>query len=116
VMSSLPSLSQSISPTPPLIDSTMYFLSGEEMCGTVSPAFCVTSSNCGIDCGLGLGVVCNGEPAGGVAGEDCARGVGVSKLIHRENVHTESKARIGRGSIIQGWLYGAGRAGVDGPG
>src|ERR1700704_3707045 len=47
IMSSLPSLSQSISPIPPLMDSTMYFLSGEEMCGTVKPAFWPTSSNCG---------------------------------------------------------------------
>src|ERR1700724_2983829 len=54
MMSSLPSLSQSIRPTPPLMDSTMYFLSGEEMCGTVSPAFWAKSSNCGTgDCGAG---------------------------------------------------------------
>src|SRR6202021_2059707 len=47
MMSSLPSLSQSIRPTPPLMDSTMYFLSEDEMCETVRPAFCATSSNCG---------------------------------------------------------------------
>src|SRR5271170_7451033 len=110
MMSSLPSLSQSISPTPPLIDSTMYFLSGEEMCGTVRPTFCATSSNCGIDCGLGLGVFCGGEFAGGLAGEDCASSAAVSNPIPRESVHTESKDRIGRGSIIQGRSYGAGRA------
>jgi hypothetical protein len=28
----------------------MYFLSGEEICGTVSPAFCAMSSNTGADC------------------------------------------------------------------
>src|SRR5580698_6001358 len=100
MMSSLPSLSQSISPTPPLMDSTIYFLSGEEICGTVRPAFWAMSSNCGIDCELGLGVFCDGE----LAGEDCASSVAVSKPIHRENVHTESKVRIGRGSIIQGRL------------
>src|SRR5215469_9964399 len=43
MMSSLPSLSQSIRPTPPLIDSTMYCLSGVEMWGTVSPASRETS-------------------------------------------------------------------------
>src|SRR5258708_11530343 len=62
-MSSLPSLSQSIRPTPPLIDSTMYFLSGEEMCGTVSPAFAATSSNCGtadcVACGLEAAILAN---------------------------------------------------------
>src|SRR5579864_3934154 len=42
-MSSLPSLSQSIKPTPPLIDSTMYCLSGVEMCGTVRPTSFETS-------------------------------------------------------------------------
>src|SRR5215469_6315732 len=43
MMSSLPSLSQSIRPTPPLIDSTMYCLSGVEMWGTVSPTSRETS-------------------------------------------------------------------------
>src|SRR6266566_5243313 len=47
MMSSLPSLSQSIRPTPPLIDSTMYFLSAEEMCAMVIPAFSAMSSNFG---------------------------------------------------------------------
>jgi hypothetical protein len=37
-MSSLPSLSQSIRPTPPLTDSMMYFAAGEEMWETVKPA------------------------------------------------------------------------------
>src|SRR5271170_5872109 len=106
MMSSLPSLSQSINPTPPLMDSMMYFLSGEEMCGTVSPAFCATSSNRGIDCEPRSGAFSGGELAGGLAGEDCASTVGVSKPIHRENVHAESNARIGRGLIIQGRLYG----------
>src|SRR5258707_6493591 len=43
MMSSLPSLSQSIRPTPPLMDSTMYCLSGVEMCGTVRPTSRETS-------------------------------------------------------------------------
>src|SRR5437763_804424 len=47
MMSSLPSLSQSIRPTPPLKDSTIYFLSGEEICGTVRPNFSARSSNWG---------------------------------------------------------------------
>src|SRR2546427_3776935 len=55
MMSSLPSLSQSISPAPPLIDSTMYFFSGVEMCETVNPASLATSLNCGSG-GLGAGV------------------------------------------------------------
>src|ERR1022692_2925593 len=104
MMSSLPSLSQSISPTPPLMDSTMYFLSGEEMCGTVRPAFCATSSNCGTDAGgAGSCAFCTGELAGGLAGAACASSIVVSSNpVGRESVHTESEARIGRGSIIQG--------------
>src|SRR5438874_5846844 len=47
MMSSFPSLSQSIRPAPPLIDSTMYFLSGEEICETVSPACFAMSSKWG---------------------------------------------------------------------
>src|ERR1022692_1661775 len=109
MMSSLPSLSQSISPTPPLMDSTMYFLSGEEMCDTVRPAFCAISSKRGIDADeLGSCVFCNGELAGSWAGEDCASSVAVSSdTAHRESVHKESRARIGRRLIIQGefqWL------------
>src|SRR5260370_11314508 len=46
-MSSLPSLSQSIKPTPPLMDSIMYRLSEEEICETVKPACLLTSSNRG---------------------------------------------------------------------
>src|ERR1700678_924551 len=34
-------------PTPPLMDSTMYFLSGEAMCETVSPARSEMSSKVG---------------------------------------------------------------------
>ena len=34
----LPSLSQSMKPTPPLIDSIMYFFSADEMCDTERPA------------------------------------------------------------------------------
>src|SRR5271155_5450177 len=109
-MSSLPSLSQSISPAPPLMDSTMYFLSGEEMCGTVNPAFWAMSSNCGTGCGLGSCVFDNGELAGALAGADWAGSIAESRnTVHRENahtenVHTESEARIGRRSIIQGWF------------
>src|SRR5207245_6074760 len=55
MMSSLPSLSQSISPAPPLIDSTMYFFSGVEMCETVNPASLATFLNCGSG-SLGAGV------------------------------------------------------------
>src|SRR2546426_11182265 len=55
MMSSLPSLSQSISPAPPLIDSTMYFFSGVEMWDTVNPASLATSLNCG-NGSLGAGV------------------------------------------------------------
>src|SRR5215469_18737166 len=62
-MSSLPSLSQSNSPIPPLMDSITYRLSLDEMCGTVRPAeaamsskmgtevkvdFCVTLPDCGL--------------------------------------------------------------------
>src|ERR1700693_1119581 len=97
MMSSLPSLSQSISPTPPLIDSTMYFLSGEEMCATVRPAFCATSSNCGRD-----GAFSAGELAGGLAGAACAGNLAVrSEPVHRKKIHTETEAGIGRRSIIQ---------------
>src|SRR5438445_13106594 len=55
MMSSLPSLSQSISPAPPLMDSTMYFFSGVEMWDTVNPASLATSLNCG-NGRLGAGV------------------------------------------------------------
>src|SRR5260370_42485698 len=48
-MSSLPSLSQSIKPTPPLMDSIMYRLSEEEICETVKPACLLTSSNRGVE-------------------------------------------------------------------
>ena len=47
MMSSLPSLSQSIRPIPPLIDSIMYCLSGVETCGTVRPTSLETSLKCG---------------------------------------------------------------------
>src|SRR5580698_5458150 len=104
MMSSLPSLSQSISPTPPLMDSTMYFLSGDEMCGTVSPAFCATSSNVGTGCSPGFCVVDNDEPTADLAGEDCASSVALSSHpITRESVHTESSARIGRGRLYRSW-------------
>src|SRR5437660_4064099 len=55
MMSSLPSLSQSIKPTPPLMDSMTYLLSGEEMCETVRPACLLTSSNRGV-AGAALGL------------------------------------------------------------
>src|SRR5712671_2422831 len=48
MMSSLPSLSQSMKPAPPLIDSMTYLLSGEEICETVKPACLATSSNRGV--------------------------------------------------------------------
>src|SRR5438874_6955647 len=47
-MSSFPSLSQSMKPTPPLMLSMMYFFSGVEMCSTVKPARFVTSSKRGV--------------------------------------------------------------------
>src|SRR5262249_21366684 len=46
-MSSLPSLSQSNTPTPPLMDSMTYRLSIDEMWGTVSPARAPMSSKIG---------------------------------------------------------------------
>jgi hypothetical protein len=55
MMSSLPSLSQSIKPTPPLMDSMTYRLSGEEICETVRPACLLTSSNRGVG-GAALGL------------------------------------------------------------
>src|SRR5580704_1638237 len=104
MMSSLPSLSQSINPTPPLMDSTMYFLSGEEMCATVSPAFAATSSNCGTGCSAGVWVLDNDELTGGLAGEDCASSIAVrSHPIPRERVHTESSARIRRKRLYRAW-------------
>src|SRR5271170_3361747 len=104
MMSSLPSLSQSISPTPPLMDSTMYFLSGEEMCGTVSPAPCAISSNCGTGCSLGFCVLGDDELTGGFAGEVCASSIALSSHpIPRERVHTESSARIGRDRLYKAW-------------
>src|SRR5579863_8052342 len=101
MMSSLPSLSQSISPTPPLIDSTMYFLSGEEMCATVRPACWAISSNFGRDAvELGGSVLC-AELAGDFCAATCASAIGFrSSPMNRENVHTEGAARIGR-AIIQ---------------
>src|SRR6202044_2167396 len=97
MMSSLPLLSQSISPTPPLMDSTMYFLSGEEMCGTVRPAFCATSSNCGLACGLGSCDFCGGVPDGNFVGADCENSDVVrSNAIHAKRIHRESIARIRR--------------------
>src|SRR6266850_1418026 len=48
MMSSLPSLSQSMKPAPPLIDSITYLLSGEEICETVNPACLARSSNRGV--------------------------------------------------------------------
>src|SRR6185295_1431671 len=54
MMSSLPSLSQSIRPAPPLMDSTMYFFSGVEMWETVRPASWATSLELGTgDCAGG---------------------------------------------------------------
>src|ERR1700691_3549083 len=100
MMSSLPSLSQSISPTPPLIDSTMYFLSGEEICVPVSPDFCATSSNHGMDCwerGSCASLTETDGVADGLAGAACASSIGViNNSVHRKSVHTESKHRIGR--------------------
>src|ERR1035438_1528711 len=81
MMSSLPSLSQSIRPTPPLIDSTIYFLSGDEMWETLSPAFCATSSNWGTGDCLG----------GGGGGADCA---GALIAIHKPT-HRPNQVRIG---------------------
>src|ERR1700733_15536130 len=43
-----PLLSQSMNPTPPLIDSTMYFFSGEAIWGTVRPAREAISSQTGM--------------------------------------------------------------------
>src|SRR5205823_14586305 len=62
MMSSLPSLSQSISPAPPLMDSTMYFFSGVEMWETVRPASLATSLNRG-NGGLET-AVCSGASRG----------------------------------------------------
>src|SRR6516164_5499584 len=53
-MSSLPSLSQSNTPTPPLMDSMTYRLSFEEMWGTVSPARAPISSNVGTAVNAGV--------------------------------------------------------------
>src|SRR6185312_8602348 len=54
MMSSLPSLSQSISPAPPLMDSTMYFFSGVEIWETDRPASWATSLKPGTgDCADG---------------------------------------------------------------
>src|SRR5712692_3004353 len=47
MMSSMPSLSQSMKPTPPLTDSRMYRFSGVELWGTVRPAILLISSKCG---------------------------------------------------------------------
>src|ERR1700683_3935452 len=73
-MSWRPSLSQSKKPTPPLMDSRMYFLSGEEMCGTVRPACAAISSNTG---GGGKGgsadLFCAVGFAGGGAGRETPR-------------------------------------------
>src|ERR1700722_4431137 len=44
---STPVLSQSMKPTPPLMDSTIYFFSGEAMWETVSPAEAEISSKTG---------------------------------------------------------------------
>src|SRR5213075_167991 len=52
----LPSLSQSMNPTPPLMDSRMYRFSGVELCGTVSPACWLTSSNRGT--GMAVSLLC----------------------------------------------------------
>src|SRR5215470_9387066 len=46
-MSSLPSLSQSNKPIPPLMDSITYLLSRDEMCETVRPAEAAMSSKTG---------------------------------------------------------------------
>src|SRR5690349_2630555 len=48
MMSNLPSLSQSMKPTPPLMDSMMYRFSGEELWETVRPACLATSSKWGM--------------------------------------------------------------------
>src|SRR5215471_1587980 len=55
-MSSLPSLSQSKSPIPPLMDSITYLLSLDEICGTVRPAEDAMSSKTGTEVKAGLGV------------------------------------------------------------
>src|ERR1700722_15201637 len=101
MMSSLPSLSQSINPTPPLIDSTMYFLSGEEMCATVRAACWAMSSNFGsgaaglgdcVSCEAGLrglfGATCESEIADG------------SNPTEKKIVHKKDAARMGM-AIIQ---------------
>src|SRR5262249_16580632 len=53
-MSSLPSLSQSNTPTPPLMDSITYRLSLDEMWGTVSPARVPISSKMGTGVNAGI--------------------------------------------------------------
>src|SRR5258705_13805199 len=54
--------------TPPLIDSTMYFLSGATTCRNWIPAFCVTSSSCGTCLPLQILLL---APAGGATGGGC---------------------------------------------
>src|SRR6185295_5526932 len=72
MMSSLPSLSQSIRPAPPLMDSTMYFFSGVEMWETVRPASWATSLNRGTgDCAAGA---CAGRDFGAAVWADAQSG------------------------------------------
>src|SRR5260370_34794677 len=93
MMSIFPSVSQSISPTPPLIDSTMYFLSGEEMCATVRPAFRAMSSNFGTDACALEGAFFGGVELGRDSlGATCARGTSVSNPKDRKNCTPESES------------------------
>src|SRR5215472_4066146 len=55
-MSSLPSLSQSNRPIPPLMDSITYLLSLDEMCATVRPAEAAMSSKIGTEVKVDFGV------------------------------------------------------------
>jgi hypothetical protein len=76
----------------------MYFLSGDEMCGTVRPAFCATSSNCGRGSVLASSVFCTGAFIGAAW---AASNVVVSRHpAEQEKIHDERGIRIRR-AIIQ---------------
>src|SRR5579864_9044630 len=84
-MSSLPSLSQSIRPTPPLMDSTMYCLSGVEMWGTVRPTSFETSLKRG---------TCAHRAGETKRNKRRIRRITMECIHYREGNHSDAKSRL----------------------
>src|SRR5262249_4651484 len=98
-MSSLPSLSQSNTPTPPLMDSITYRLSLDEMWGTVSPARVPISCKMGTGVNAGIETpLCDADL--GPDFEEC--GTSVSRDWHDATVTGIYKVKKDS-SLARGW-------------